>query len=83
MTIDEQFARFLADQTPKFDEIIMADINPTDGWLLNISLGPYLPWFNAQEEVRKLSEGLAFVPSPIPNITEETMDRFKTVWPNA
>ena len=33
------FPQFLADQTPKFDELIMEDIRPTDGWLLNISTG--------------------------------------------
>jgi hypothetical protein len=33
------FPNFLVDQTPKFDEIIMEDIRPTDGWLLNVSTG--------------------------------------------
>jgi hypothetical protein len=33
------FGQFLVDQTPKFDELIMEDIRPTDGWLLNISTG--------------------------------------------
>jgi hypothetical protein len=33
------FPQFLVDQTPKFDELIMEDIRPTDGWLLNISTG--------------------------------------------
>ncbi len=33
------FPQFLVDQTPKFDEIIMEDIRPTDGWLLNVSTG--------------------------------------------
>lgn len=33
------FAQFLVDQTPRFDELIMEDIRPTDGWLLNISTG--------------------------------------------
>jgi hypothetical protein len=31
--------QFLVDQTPKFDEIIMEDIRPVDGWLLNVSTG--------------------------------------------
>ena len=33
------FPNFLVDQTPRFDELIMEDIRPTDGWLLNISTG--------------------------------------------
>jgi hypothetical protein len=33
------FPNFLVDQTPRFDELIMEDIRPTDGWLLNVSTG--------------------------------------------
>lgn len=33
------FVQALVDETPKFDEIIVSDIRPTDGWLLNISTG--------------------------------------------
>jgi hypothetical protein len=33
------FIQALVDQTPKFDELIMEDIRPTDGWLLNVSTG--------------------------------------------
>lgn len=33
------FPQFLVDQTPRFDEIIMEDIRPTDGWIGNISTG--------------------------------------------
>lgn len=33
------FGQFLVDQTPKFDELIMEDIRPSDGWLLNVSTG--------------------------------------------
>ena len=33
------FPQFFVDQTPKFDELIMEDIRPTDGWLLNVSTG--------------------------------------------
>lgn len=33
------FPNFLVDQTPKFDELILEDIRPTDGWLLNIQTG--------------------------------------------
>ena len=31
--------QFLADQTPKFDDLILEDIRPTDGWMLNVSTG--------------------------------------------
>lgn len=31
--------QFLVDQTPRFDEIIMQDIRPTDGWLYNVTTG--------------------------------------------
>ena len=33
------FPNFLVDETPRFDEQIMEDIRPTDGWLLNITTG--------------------------------------------
>ena len=33
------FPQFFVDQTPKFDELIMEDIRPTDGWLGNVSMG--------------------------------------------
>lgn len=33
------FPQFLVDQTPKFDEMIMEDIRPTDGWIGNVSTG--------------------------------------------
>ena len=29
----------MVDQTPRFDELIIQDIRPTDGWLLNVSTG--------------------------------------------
>lgn len=33
------FIQALVDETPRFDETIMRDIRPTDGWLLNVSTG--------------------------------------------
>ena len=33
------FPQFFVDQTPRFDELIMEDIRPTDGWLLNVATG--------------------------------------------
>lgn len=33
------FPQFLVDQTPRFDEMIMEDIRPTDGWLYNVATG--------------------------------------------
>lgn len=33
------FPQFLVDQTPYFDEMIVEDIRPTDGWLLNVATG--------------------------------------------
>jgi hypothetical protein len=33
------YAQFLVQQTPKFSELIMEDIRPTDGWLCNVSTG--------------------------------------------
>lgn len=33
------FAQFLVNETPKFDELIMEDIRPTDGWIGNVSTG--------------------------------------------
>jgi len=33
------FPQFLVDQTPRFDELIMEDIRPTDGWIGHITMG--------------------------------------------
>lgn len=33
------FPQFFVNQVPHFDEMIMEDIRPTDGWLLNVSTG--------------------------------------------
>jgi hypothetical protein len=33
------FPNFFVDQTPRFDELIMEDIRPTDGWIGNVSTG--------------------------------------------
>lgn len=33
------FVQALVDETPRFDELIMEDIRPTDGWILNVSTG--------------------------------------------
>lgn len=33
------FPQFFVDQTPRFDELIMEDIRPTDGWIGNVSIG--------------------------------------------
>ena len=33
------FPQFFVDETPRFDELIMEDIRPTDGWMLNVSTG--------------------------------------------
>jgi len=33
------FPQFFVDQTPRFDELIMEDIRPTDGWIGNIATG--------------------------------------------
>ena len=33
------YAQFLVNQTPKFSELILEDIRPTDGWLYNVSTG--------------------------------------------
>jgi len=33
------FPQFLVDETPRFDELIMEDIRPTDSWMGNVSVG--------------------------------------------
>lgn len=33
------FIQALVDETPRFDELILADIRPTDSWLYNVSTG--------------------------------------------
>ena len=37
------YANFLVSQTPVFDQMIMEDITPTDGWLYNVSTGTMDP----------------------------------------
>lgn len=33
------FGQFLVNEVPRFDELIMQDIRPVDGWMLNVSTG--------------------------------------------
>lgn len=37
------FPQFWVQQTPKFDELILEDIRPTDGWMMNVSTGTVEP----------------------------------------
>jgi hypothetical protein len=82
-TVD--FAQFLVEQTPKFDEAILASIKPEDGWLLNINTGTMAAgWWMCREAVRQISEGQHYTPSPSEAMgcpTEITKDRFAKVFP--
>ena len=65
----DDFIKMLIEMTPVFDEMIMEDIRPTDGWLLHCSKDykggkvrqvfrqPIEIWVLCRESVRKLSEG--------------------------
>jgi len=37
----DQFTQFLVDQQPVYDELILADIRPTDSWIGNIATGVF------------------------------------------
>lgn len=36
-----QFPQFLIDQMPYYDQLILADIRPTDSWVLNVATGQF------------------------------------------
>lgn len=92
---EEDFIRLLVEQTPNFDEKIMADIRPKDGWLLNVATGCYDWQFERYVKritaVRRISEGLAFKTfevvlddwvKPMGCPVKVTADRFRAVFPN-
>jgi hypothetical protein len=59
------FEKFLVDQTPRFDEEIMQDIRPTDGWITLVEMDLRLKemaW-NVRELVWRICEGEHFTPS--------------------
>jgi hypothetical protein len=39
----DSFTQFLVDQQPVYDELILADIRPTDSWIGNIATGTFAP----------------------------------------
>lgn len=39
----DKFTQFLVDQQPVYDELILADIRPTDSWIGNVSTGTFPP----------------------------------------
>lgn len=85
---DMAFTQFMVDQVPVFDSLILEDIRPNDGWLLNISEVPRHPkWWLRREEVRKISEGDHYQETKSSKVrgvpVEITQDRFKSVWPQS
>lgn len=38
------YPQFLVDQTPFYDELILSDIRPTDGWVANVKQGTWDPF---------------------------------------
>lgn len=62
---------FLVERTPDFDEMILKDIRETDCWILKTVPGG--DWWSTREEVRRISEGLAYKPSP--SLWEESRGR--------
>lgn len=78
-----KFAEFLLKRSELLDEEIIRSIHPDSTWIGRVetgSLGP--PWFDTQEAVRRISEGLAFVPSNRLDGPESTFDRFSNVFPD-
>lgn len=82
---ERDFAQFLVDQTPVFDEMILQDIRPTDGWLFNVSGGTSpcpAEWWERREDVRMIVEGPAYHRSRMVREQIEPMDdRFQSVFP--
>jgi len=86
MNIDE-FAKFLLDETPRFDEKIMEGIRQKDDWIGVMHYGEqYLITLSA---VRFISENAVnSIPRmevscmPMGTPSEITQDRFKNVWSN-
>jgi len=85
------FTQWMVDQVPVFDEMIMAQIRPEDGWdvwLGNPVLGLQPLWWKKREEVRVRVEGCGYKlsrmvkPAALGEPLERTMDRFAGVWPN-
>lgn len=64
-----------------FDELIMDEIRPADGWLISKPLPPQ--WWEVREYVRMIIEGDSFVPSRKPKRRppiDTVKDRFKGVF---
>lgn len=78
-----KFSQFLASKVPEFDELVLKDIRLPDSWIGHVSSGPFIPdWFTVREIVRQLVEGAAFRATDQEGSAENTLDRFRSMWPN-
>lgn len=65
------FPQFWVNQVPKFDELILEDIRPTDGWMLNVSTGtvePGTPVEITQDRFRSVWPNTARPWNRVPNV---------------
>jgi hypothetical protein len=73
---EKSFQQFMVDMVPVFDEAILQDIRPEDGWLLNVSTGGSRSFDGYAEtltDVRRIAEGVAFKPFRIRRPKEAAM----------
>lgn len=76
----KEFCDFLLRQASKYDEAILRDFRHPDIWVGKVTTGISQPdWWESREEVRMLSEGVAYVRSE--EIKEDYFDRFESVFP--
>lgn len=78
-----KFNDFLLKNAARFDEEFLSTFNPMqDSWIGNVTTGPFNPWWDVRELVRKISEGLAFKPSESepPDISQDWNAMTKKDW---
>lgn len=46
-----KFTQFLVDQLPYYDELILSDIRPTDGWVANVKQGTWEPFTGVEHTI--------------------------------
>ena len=86
----QDFTNFLVDQIPHFDEEILKDIHPSDGWILHVPVGTKIGFFKKLWwlvhclwiMIPWLFRRTTLIDRPV-NPVDVTQDRFNAVYPNA
>ena len=61
---DRQFTQFLVTQTPVYDELIIRDIRPEDGWIGHIETGQWEPFSNTTHVFDRFRQVMPNVTKP-------------------